>query len=53
MTDAFGWVERNGGIDVESDYPYTNVNSKTAGMCNAVKAGDKEVSIDGFVAGAF
>ena len=49
-THAFSWVERNGGIDSESDYPYTYQKHK--GMCNAMKAGDKEVSIDGFATGA-
>ena len=43
-------MERNGGIDSESDYPYTYKKQK--GMCNAMKAGDKEVSIDGFATGA-
>ena len=40
----------DGGIDVESDYPYRYAKHK--GMCNAMKAGDKEVSIDGFATGA-
>ena len=38
-------------MDVESDYPYANMHSANEGMCNAMKAGDKEVSIDGFAAG--
>ena len=50
-TSAYRWVERNGGMDVESDYPYANMNSANAGMCNAMKAGDNEVSIDGFAGG--
>lgn len=48
MTNAYGWVERNGGIDVERDYPYAARYTTNAGMCNVLHAGRKEVTIDGF-----
>jgi len=51
MTNAYGWVERNGGIDVERDYPYAARYTTNAGMCNVLHAGRKEVTIDGFRSG--
>ncbi|XP_059438997.1 low-temperature-induced cysteine proteinase-like [Corylus avellana] len=44
MDYAFEWVISNGGIDTESDYPYTGVD----GTCNTTKEGNKAVSIDGY-----
>lgn len=44
------WVQYNGGIDVESDYPY-HPKSPTPGMCDLLKEGDKEVSIDEVITG--
>jgi len=45
------WVQYNGGIDVEADYPY-KPNSPTPGICDLLKEGDKEVSIDAVRTGA-
>uniref|UniRef100_A0A5B6ZEN8 Putative low-temperature-induced cysteine proteinase-like n=1 Tax=Davidia involucrata TaxID=16924 RepID=A0A5B6ZEN8_DAVIN len=44
MDYAFEWVVSNGGIDTESDYPYTGVD----GTCNTAKEEIKAVTIDGY-----
>lgn len=44
MDDAFEWVINNGGIDSESDYPYTSLD----GTCNTTKEKRKAVTIDGY-----
>ncbi|XP_057740852.1 low-temperature-induced cysteine proteinase-like [Arachis stenosperma] len=44
MDYAFEWVMNNGGIDTETDYPYTGVDSS----CNITKEENKVVSIDGY-----
>ncbi|KAK6932683.1 Peptidase C1A, papain C-terminal [Dillenia turbinata] len=45
MNNAFQWVVNNGGIDSESDYPYT----AHAGTCNTTKVDEnKVVTIDGY-----
>ena len=33
MDNAFAWIEKNGGLCTESDYPYTSGTTKTAGTC--------------------
>nr|KAJ0228136.1 hypothetical protein LSAT_V11C100011930 [Lactuca sativa] len=44
MGDAFEYITKNGGITTEENYPYTGVNV----TCNAAKAADHAVSIDGY-----
>ncbi|KAI9120344.1 hypothetical protein K1719_007377 [Acacia pycnantha] len=44
MDYAFEWVISNGGIDKETDYPYTGRD----GTCNITKEERKVVSIDGY-----
>jgi C1A family cysteine protease len=34
MDNAFKWVQKNGGICYEQDYPYVSGTTKTAGTCN-------------------
>jgi C1A family cysteine protease len=33
MDNAFTWIEKNGGLCLETDYPYTSGTSKSAGNC--------------------
>ena len=33
MDNAFTWIEKNGGLCSEDDYPYTSGDTKTAGTC--------------------
>ncbi|WCJ27209.1 Granulin repeat cysteine protease family protein [Euphorbia peplus] len=44
MDYGFEWVISNGGIDTESNYPYTGLD----GTCNVTKEDTKVVSIDGY-----
>jgi len=43
MDDAFSWVAQNGGIDSESDYPYTSGGGNT-GTCQNAKLPNKVAS---------
>ncbi|GAV67978.1 Peptidase_C1 domain-containing protein/Granulin domain-containing protein/Inhibitor_I29 domain-containing protein [Cephalotus follicularis] len=47
MDYAFEWIISNGGIDTESDYPYTSSDG-TGGTCNVTKEETKVVTIDGY-----
>jgi C1A family cysteine protease len=33
MDNAFSWIEKNGGLCIESEYPYVSGVTKTAGTC--------------------
>ena len=33
MDNAFNWIEKNGGLCLEDDYPYTSGTTKSAGTC--------------------
>ncbi|KAJ4798131.1 Cysteine protease [Rhynchospora pubera] len=44
MDYAFEWIIKNGGINTESNYPYTAKD----GVCNITKANNKVVTIDGY-----
>lgn len=44
MDSAFEWIISNGGIDTESDYPYTGLD----GTCNISKEKTKAVTIDSY-----
>jgi len=33
MDNAFSWIEKNNGLCIESDYPYTSGTTKSAGSC--------------------
>jgi len=33
MDNAFAWIEKNGGLCAESEYPYTSGTTKAAGTC--------------------
>lgn len=33
MDNAFAWIEKNGGLCTEDDYPYNSGNTRTSGTC--------------------
>lgn len=47
MDLAMGWLVQNGGVDTESDYPYTSTSGLT-GSCEYSRVSSKAVSIDGY-----
>ena len=34
MDNAFSWIEKNGGLCAETEYPYTSGTTKTGGSCD-------------------
>ena len=47
MDSAFSWIDKNGGLCAESEYPYTSGVTKTAGTCEsscAIVSGSKIVN---------
>eukprot|EP00250_Pteridium_aquilinum_P020938 c24991_g1_i1 orf=286-1809(-) len=47
MDLAMVWLVENGGVDTESDYPYTSYNGFT-GYCDYKLLNDRAVNIDGY-----
>ena len=44
MDHAFNWIEKNGGLCYEDDYPYTSGTTKSAGTCeNTLTAENKSL----------
>lgn len=48
MDDAFAWVQQNGGITTEEDYPYTS-ETGTSGDCRQGKLQDVAATVRSFV----
>jgi len=40
MDDAFSWIETNGGLQTESDYPYTSGTTMQTGSCTSGGTGN-------------
>jgi len=49
MDNAFSWIEKNGGLCVESEYPYVSGTTKTEGVCETSCPINKKSVISGFV----
>jgi C1A family cysteine protease len=49
MDHAFNWIEKNGGLCYEDDYPYTSGTTKSAGTCENTCSVDEKSKITSFV----
>lgn len=49
MDNAFSWIEKNGGLCTEADYPYSSGTTKTAGSCETSCTVDSNSEIKSFV----
>ena len=49
MDSAFSWIEKNGGLCSEDEYPYTSGDTKTAGSCETSCAVIDNSKISSFV----
>jgi len=49
MDNAFAWIEKNGGLCTEADYPYSSGTTKTGGSCDTSCTVDSKSDIKGFV----
>jgi C1A family cysteine protease len=49
MDNAFSWIQSNGGLCSESDYPYVSGETKTGGTCLKSCSVDSGSSVRGFI----
>ena len=49
MDHAFHWIEKNGGLCYEDDYPYTSGTTKSSGSCENTCSVDEKSKISSFV----
>tara|TARA_R110002096_G_scaffold232180_1_gene422029 strand:+ start:1120 stop:2229 length:1110 start_codon:yes stop_codon:yes gene_type:complete len=49
MDNAFSWIEKNGGLCSESDYPYNSGTTKKSGSCDTSCQVDTKSDVSSFV----
>lgn len=49
MDNAFNWIDKNGGLCLEADYPYTSGDTKSAGTCETGCSVDSRSDVKSFV----
>jgi C1A family cysteine protease len=49
MDNAFSWIQKNGGLCSEKDYPYVSGSTKTAGTCSKTCKVDSNSKVQKFV----
>ncbi len=49
MDSAFDWIGTNGGLCLESDYPYTSGTTQTAGSCKKTCSVDPNSTVKSYV----